>query len=204
MQLTIKRNLIFYCFLSLLSFAIVKVSFSKNFVDGALYYSSKSLDFQRIYAKRALRNVRTSYLNWINTASEAQIKEHLALSHFGSKLYESLQAYMNVSSQLPTSTWIRDSFYSIVYFELMKIETFIEKYYSSNVYDNDTPLLSLPYVKEYHDAVSRRVSGALSSSEFKKIEKSIGDKLKDSYLPDKTKEAIRVFLFLQFQSLGVD
>ena len=75
------------------------------------------------------------YLNWIRDASEVQIKEHLAVSHFGSRLYESLQAYMRVSNQLPTSTWVRDSFYSIVYFELMKIEEFIERYYSAGIYD---------------------------------------------------------------------
>ena len=202
MPLTIKRILIFYCFLSFLSFSIVKVLFSQSFIDGALYYSAKSLDFQRIYVKRTLRNVRKTYLNWIQTASEIQIKEHLAVSHFGSKLYESLQAYMHVSKQLPTSTWVRDSFYSIVYFELMKIEDFIEQYYSSNLYDYEMPVMSLDYMQEYQDAVSRRVFGELSSNEFKKIEQAIGSKLRDSDLSDQTKEAIRVFLFLQFQSLG--
>ena len=97
---------------------------------------------------------------------------------------------------------MRDSFYSIVYFELMKIENFIEQYYSSNLYDYEMPVMSLDYMQEYQDAVSRRVVGELSSNEFKKIEQAIGSKLRDSDLSDQTKEAIRVFLFLQFQSLG--
>ena len=59
------------------------------------------------------------------------------------------------------------------------------------------------WTEEYQDAVSRRVVGELSSNEFKVIERAIGQRLKDSDLPDNTKEAIRIFLFLQFQSLGV-
>ena len=179
------------------------MSYSQDFIEGALRHSYKSVTFQRIYVKRALRDVRKAYLSWIHAASDAQIKEHLAVSHFGSKLYESLQAYMQVSRQLPTSTWVRDSFYSIVYFELMQIEAFIEQYYSSNSYDSNTPVLSSGYVREYQRAVSRRVVGELSSNEFKVIERAIGKRLKDSDLPENTKEAIRIFLFLQFQSLGV-
>ena len=183
---------------------MVKTVYSESFIEGALRHSSKSLDFQRIYVKRALRDVRRTYLNWIHGANEVQIKDHLAVSHFGSKLYDSLHAYMRVSSQLPTSTWVRDSFYSIVYFELMKIEAFIEQYYSGDLYNYETPTLSQVYVKEYQDAVSRRVVGDIGSKQFKSIEKAIGNKLKDSNLPDRTKEAIRVFLFLQFQSLGAN
>lgn len=204
MRLTIKRSLLFYCFLSFFLVSVVQVVSAKNFIDGALRYSDKSLDFQRIYVKWALRNVQVTYLNWIRDASEVQIKEHLAVSHFGSRLYESLQAYMRVSNQLPTSTWVRDSFYSIVYFELMKIEEFIERYYSEGIYDFNLPVLSLNYVTEYQHAVSLRVAGKLSPIEFKEIEMLIGDKLKNSKLSDQAKEAIRIFLFLQFQSLGVN
>jgi len=204
LSLTIKRNFLIYCFLSAFSFSIVGVVYSENFIEGALRHSHKSLDFQRIYIKRALRDVRRTYLSWIQTASEAQIKEHLAVSHFGSKLYDSLQNYIRVSSLLPTSTWVRDSFYSIVYFELMKIESFINRYYSSKEYNHDTAVMSLVYVEEYQDAVARRAMGKINSDEFKKIERAIGRKLKKANLSDKTKEAVRVFLFLQFQSLGVN
>ena len=108
-----------------------------------------------------------------------KLKSILRLVTFGSRLYESLQAYMRVSNQLPTSTWVRDSFYSIVYFRLMKIEEFIRrKYYSAGIYDFNLPVLSLNYVTEYQHAVSLRVAGKLSPMEFKEIEMLIGGKLK--------------------------
>ena len=54
------------------------------------------------------------------------------------------------------------------------------------------------------DSKNQNIIDQLSSNEFKIIERAIGKRLKDSDLPENTKEAIRIFLFLQFQSLGVD
>ena len=203
LSLTSKRKFLIFCFLSFFSFSIAKIVHSESFLEGALRHSKKSLDFQRIYIKRALRDVRRNYLSWIQIASESQIKEHLAVSHFGSRLYDSLQQYIRVSSQLPTSTWVRDSFYSIVFLELFKIETFIDSYYSIQEYNPNTLALSSEYIKMYQKAVANRASGEISSDEFKEIEKVIGRKLKNANLSEKTKEVVRVFLFLQFQSLGV-
>lgn len=188
--------------LVLLFLILARIVTAESFIDGAARYSVRSEDFQRIYAKRALKRVRTDYLEWIRKSSEKQLRDHLVLSYFGTKLYKVLDDYTRLNSQLPTSNWIKDTYYSIVYYELLEIEDFLEVYFSSEQFQDDWIELTKKFLARYQSAIAQYARGVLDIEAFQSIEKNIGDDLKKAQINNQTKEAIRIYLFLQFQSEG--
>ena len=175
---------------------------AETFIEGAARYASRSGNFQRIYVKRELKRVRTNYLAWIQNCSDRQLTEHLAISYFGSKLYSSLKGYLQNSSQLPDSLWIKQNFYNIVYHELIKIEAFLDRYFESDQFDRSFVELTKVFLSRYEEAINGYASSKLSNDEFQALEKQIGTDLLEADLNNETKEVIRIYLFLQLQSKG--
>lgn len=186
----------------LLFVILLSGNWAETFIEGAARYASRSGDFQRIYVKRELKRVRLNYLAWIQNCSDKQLNEHLAISYFGSKLYLSLKDHIQNSSQLPSSLWIKQNFYKIVYHELAKIENFLDHYFESGRFDALIVDLTKVYLNRYEEAITSYASHEISSNEFQEIEKQIGADLLDADLSNETKEVIRVYLFLQLQSKG--
>ena len=186
----------------LLFVVLLSGNWAETFIEGAARYASRSGDFQRIYVKRELKRVRLNYLAWIQNCSDRQLNEHLAISYFGSKLYLSLKDHIQNSSQLPSSLWIKQNFYKIVYHELAKIEKFLDHYFESRQFDALIVDLTKVYLNRYEEAITSYAAHEISSNEFQEIEKQIGADLLDADLSNETKEVIRVYLFLQLQSKG--
>jgi|GEM_PF-1473507 len=172
---------------------------AETFLQRAHRYSSKSLFFQKIHARRALKTVGQDYKNFIASCTDEEFEEHLRFSFFGNVLVSMVE--QGKTSKASNVSQLKEQYSQIVSQELDRISKFLKKYFQESVYQAKVFEWTFPYAAQYLTSIRAIESGELALNKFHAMEHYLASSIASLPVDAMSREAIRTFLFLEVQTL---
>lgn len=172
---------------------------AETFLQRAHRYSSKSLLFQKIHARRALKVAGQDYKNFVASCSDQELEEHLRFSFFGNVLVSMVE--QGKISKAANVSQLKEQYSQIVSQELDRISRFLNKYFQDSVYQARVFEWTFPYAAQYLTSIRAIESGELGLNKFHAMEHYLASSIASLDVDAMSREAIRTFLFLEVQTL---